>query len=129
MTETELDAIRARCNTATPGPWEVINGSEFIIVDSDGTVACTYKGGQSDNGKFIAAARQDIPALLEHIDRLTRERDAAIKDARDNAHNPCIICARYQANRYCDLRDDPNGENCGGFWRWIWRELEEEWSE
>lgn len=33
---------------------------------------------QEANAKFIAHAREDIPALLAHIDTLTRERDEAI---------------------------------------------------
>ena len=53
MTTLDLDAIRARVEAATQGPWE------------------------HEPWAFIAHARTDIPALLAEVDRLTTERDQA----------------------------------------------------
>ena len=35
MTDTELDAIEARCNAATPGPWSIHTGCSITIPKSD----------------------------------------------------------------------------------------------
>ena len=72
------------------------------------------------------AAYEDTGFSPEEIAVLRAKLDAAVKDARDNAHDQCRICARYQAKRRCELDDDPNGKDCGGFWRWVWRGLEEQ---
>jgi len=48
----DLDAIRARVDAATEGPWEASH-------------------------EFAAHARTDIPALLAEVERLRAERDAA----------------------------------------------------
>ena len=103
MTREELEAIRARCDAATPGPWEmipdirpdVINpeirskakntgycGGGQIVKDlhkSPGHIcefAKYYKPHSNiADAEFIASARQDIPALLAHIDQLQEKRD------------------------------------------------------
>jgi len=141
MNNDQLAEIRARCDAATPGPWAFDEFGNYIyqqidlhpIAEVRGYGYLTGKGHgglgllddealavQSANANFIAHARKDIPALLSEISNLTSERDAAIKDARDNAHNSCRICAHYQAKKHCEFND------CAGFWRWRWRGLTEE---
>lgn len=101
MTRPDLDAIRARCEAATAGPWRVSthtypNGT--TVVDAITGVSepkwSDYGEGEgewftdtltlveTDSGvygptmpdaQFIAAARTDIPALLAYIDELERE--------------------------------------------------------
>ena len=133
MTKEQIAAIRARCAAATPGPWrnirEPLSGYLRIFSDTEHggfrqPFICGIRAADeqaNNDAEFMAHARQDIQDLLDEIDRLTRERDAAIKDARDNAHYPCRICAHYQAKRYCELNDPVEGKGCGGFWRWKWR--------
>jgi hypothetical protein len=82
----DLSAIRDRVDAATEGPWalsaiedesgalawRVAQPSEDLVVgdyDSDGGV------NFRDDAEFIANARQDVPALLAEIERLTAERD------------------------------------------------------
>ena len=73
MTEQELQKIEARCNAATPGRWyrEPRWGRVWVNTLAHSPIAgkCfEYKlvadahGG--DNAVFIAAAKQDIPALI-----------------------------------------------------------------
>lgn len=91
MTRDQLDAIRARVEAATPGPWEPSSDTlTWIHVEAHGlTVAeCrTYLNrqhtdAQNDaNAAFIAKAREDVPALLAEVERLTAE----IKDAESDA--------------------------------------------
>jgi hypothetical protein len=94
----DLEAIKARAEAATPGPW---NGTwhataESSIEGSDGhTVAyvnseCADHPGRRDaDGHFIAAARSDVPALVAEVERLTqfatslgKALDARIGDVR-----------------------------------------------
>ena len=74
MTEAELKAIQARCEGATGGPWvscvegrDHTSGCDFIQTDGEDI---TLSGATVDDQDFIAAARQDIPALIEEIYRL-----------------------------------------------------------
>lgn len=74
MTEAELEAIRVRCERATSGPWvSFVEGrdhtSECDFIQTDGE-DITLSGATVDDQDFIAAARQDIPALIEEIYRL-----------------------------------------------------------
>ncbi len=80
----DLDAIRARCDAATPGPWKPESeqghgrGVRAIASVAWCPVACvvgteSQSIGQRDasrNARFIAHARADIPALLAYIDML-----------------------------------------------------------
>jgi hypothetical protein len=81
----EIEKIRARCNAARSGPWVSIiegrdqtSGSSFIMIgegenrDEDLYLVGDEKPIPSADYDFIAHARQDIPFLLEEIDRLKR---------------------------------------------------------
>jgi hypothetical protein len=75
LSEEELDAIRQRLAAATPGPWESFVedrdhecGSNFIR--TGGVDDIEPIGATAADQDFIAHARQDIPRLLEEIERL-----------------------------------------------------------
>jgi hypothetical protein len=79
MDQTRLDAIRARCEAATPGPWNAIDKGNtvpsyairhFAVGEKCVNVASgiSPKTGDAD---FIAHARTDVPDLLDEIERLT----------------------------------------------------------
>lgn len=87
----DLDAIRARVDAATEGPWEwsansddrffVTGGGEGaavnIEVDShDGNWSMSRQRMQAD-AQFIATARTDVPALLDEVERLRPVAEAA----------------------------------------------------
>ncbi|MCO0597440.1 hypothetical protein NGI46_08155 [Peribacillus butanolivorans] len=71
MTEKELQAIRARAEAATEGPWRancygILGGQERVLWPTDiGTVESFDK-----NILFILEARQDVPKLLAEVERL-----------------------------------------------------------
>ena len=74
MREAELEAIQARCERAIGGPWvsfvegrDHTSGCDFIQTDGEDI---TLSGATVDDQDFIAAARQDIPVLIEEIYRL-----------------------------------------------------------
>lgn len=71
MTQKELEAIRERCERATPGPWYSIKKYFY-------TVFSTGKNGDKiilttltlEDTLFVTQARTDIPALLDYIKEL-----------------------------------------------------------
>jgi len=106
MTREELEAIEAREKAATPGPWKKASLSEdygagygmttFFVKQPDGNL---YRIGSADtskkyieennNAEFVAHSRQDVPALIAEVKRLsaelehlTRERDVTINDLK-----------------------------------------------
>lgn len=88
MTEGRLEAIKARAEAATPGPWvdrlrdfEGADGyglESHPTVEANGKTVCIFCEREIDddndevNAEFIAAAREDVPALLEEVERLQR---------------------------------------------------------
>lgn len=69
------EAIRARCEAATPGPWKLTKDGRYedhdecrIDLPDDNIELCRY-----ENGEFIAHARNDIPDLLDEVERLRAE--------------------------------------------------------
>lgn len=74
--DDRLKEIKARCEAATPGPWEVgysslggmtvvnVRGSEF---------PCWKTQIYKDDAEFIAHARQDVPWLVAEVERLRAE--------------------------------------------------------
>ena len=103
MTQEQINEIRRRCDAATPGPWISKNKSVRTLL-SDGeeralnSAPTGWQGGICNclgcskwvddknhsindqavrNAKFIAAARQDIPALLEALEAERKQADEA----------------------------------------------------
>lgn len=93
ITPAELDALERLCAEATPGPWEVgvePNGTPgYIYCDNSlgSAVAIAYgralrwtvfpRSEEEANAAFIAAARRDVPRLVERV----RELEAALRSA------------------------------------------------
>jgi hypothetical protein len=99
MTDEKLQAIKARAEAATPGPWETREDSDFYQggryigtgpyhyttgSEKPGrpsthpedcyfkTDVCRVQSGEADE-TFIAHARTDVPALLAEVERLKAE--------------------------------------------------------
>lgn len=91
LDDSELDAIEARCQAASPGPWKSFvegrdhwGGDDFIRVsDLDAepdmyvsrAEAGSIRPASTADLDFIAAARQDMPALLAEIRRTRSKGD------------------------------------------------------
>ena len=79
MTKDELEDLRQRLEKATGSYWNVDDcewpGNEnlryWVNTHWDGIAAAVTK----EDAEFIAHARQDIPALLDHIADLRRKID------------------------------------------------------
>jgi hypothetical protein len=104
LTQEQLEAVRQRAENATPGPWETCEISKLSHAKWFGVL-----GGGSDDSlidigvdtlneadaTFIAHARTDIPALLEHIAELEAEL-ARLKDALINTERKEIVRTYYR---------------------------------
>lgn len=83
MTEERITEIRGRENAATPGPWRdecVIGRRKEIetfhtIRDKDGAIVDVLPISAYHDAAFIAHAREDIPALLDEVERLRAENE------------------------------------------------------
>ncbi|MFJ9448200.1 hypothetical protein ACIRRH_41250 [Kitasatospora sp. NPDC101235] len=79
MTEPlDLDAIQARLDAATDGPWTVDDSEiEADIIAASAWIARTDNESSEDraNAEFIAAARTDVEQLLARVRELAAERD------------------------------------------------------
>jgi hypothetical protein len=88
----DLEAIRARANAATPGPWKVnkrghIGGGDFgtdpVVINESGIEPFFELGAEGpDNSTFIAHSRQDVPALCDEIESL-RSRVALLEKSME----------------------------------------------
>lgn len=88
MTDKEIQHLARLCEEATPGPWEIAwehdEGSSYEhIVDPDRctrdsvaiiTTDSNYYGPNEDDARFICAARDAVPVL---IDQLAAAREEA----------------------------------------------------
>ncbi|WES02202.1 hypothetical protein [Bacillus velezensis] len=68
LTKDQLEVIRKRSEKATEGPWRIGKQSPNGL-NNIGTIGglLTAQTTNEDDAKYIAHARQDIPALLGHI--------------------------------------------------------------
>jgi hypothetical protein len=81
VNKTEIEAIKARYEAATPGEWEAYNRGlkhDFdvrVFGDDDNEIDITGWYGKGMFGRFadadfVAHAHQDIPALVAEVERL-----------------------------------------------------------
>jgi hypothetical protein len=85
-----LEEIKARCEAATGGPWIIhpqrgcAEGDLGIFTRPEtgyglgviwGSLA-EYEDNAENNAEFIAHAREDVPALVDEVERLRSQLDA-----------------------------------------------------
>ena len=79
MKEEDLQAMQARADAASPGPWlswvegrDHLAGSNLIQTHGGGPegVDIELVGGAVADQDFIAAARSDLPVLIAEVRRL-----------------------------------------------------------
>ena len=87
MTPEELAAMRARVAAATSGPLFVINRGTAHDYDIDAPIASPFHGytrgmfWRKEDAEFYAAAREDIPALLDEVERLREIERKALEQS------------------------------------------------
>jgi hypothetical protein len=74
ITRQELEAISARCEVTTPGPWKAsLEGRDHVAGSSCVVTAgepFDLTGATDQDIEFIAHAKQDIPRLVHELMRL-----------------------------------------------------------
>ena len=125
----DLEAIEARANAATPGPWgeggATVYDEQLIPICHCMATRDRYKD-ERQNADFIAHAREDIPALLAEVKRqaaeiavVTAERDAAVEDLRKNRARKCDCCAYAgRSERWPCVDCQSSISNYGDGWKW-----------
>ena len=86
--DSTLKRWRELAERAVPGPWRVsierLTKRAVVFDANDMWVADC--GEDPDGARLIAEARTALPALLDLVAQLTRERDEAVRD-RDQARS------------------------------------------
>ena len=89
MTREQLNAIRARVEAATPGPWEA--GTAFCCpdmgwIDGPKRMVCpVYEGAKrthtldANDAEFVASAREDVPVLLAEVEGMRESCTGLVK--------------------------------------------------
>ena len=76
MTTEQLEAIRKRATLATEGPWTefpVLDRTEWAVLGGGIEVLVSEGVYENNDAEFIAASREDVPALLAEVERLQAE--------------------------------------------------------
>ncbi len=107
MTPDELARLRALCEAATPGPWEVAGNLQTKVFDEvvaphrtgnpewcEGVADCDT--GEED-AEFIATARTAVPALIAEVERLTAELDRLMEGSDPSTAVPGQQASHAQA--------------------------------
>lgn len=78
--KVDIERLRALCNAATSGPWDVLNHQEHLGTDNDECAWWSVRAGEQElidvqwskrsNATFIAAARTALPEALDEIEAL-----------------------------------------------------------
>lgn len=118
-TVPDLDAIRARVEAATPGPWFAWSrGVGWLIgLDPDAN-QCIPGGFRTDiareaDAEFIAHARTDVPALLAEVEQLRAQWDAVLALHRPDGGvgGPGAMCVECTAD-FGTPAEDPEPWPC-----------------
>ena len=99
----DLDAIEARANAATPGPWAVYEKPDpwgyWAVQDADGKDVFDDGSAGAEYGQtcsiadrdFLVAARTDVPALIAEVRRLREAIHGMVGQCRFNC-TPATYC-------------------------------------
>ena len=107
MTPKERDAIRARAEAATPGPW--VNGSDEIFQSNASIFPAPIvisripgreKYPDNNDAEFIAHAPQDVLALLDALEAAEARAERTC-DVRWDDCNPYMDNANDSWEAYC----------------------------
>jgi hypothetical protein len=85
MTDVDIDAIQARADDSTEGPWEAYEHSNSMIIysvdENDSVVAQVTR---ITDATFIAHARTDIPALIAEVKDLRAQLRGGERKSTDS---------------------------------------------
>jgi hypothetical protein len=119
----DLEAVEARANAATPGPWWVSEGADdygtdvFAMPEARdplGNFVCrTGKGFLYDAGttdaEFIAYAREDVPALVAAVRALEGECERLHEEVE--ARDRSVVALKRLVARQREDADETDDDN------------------
>lgn len=112
MTELELNAIRARLDAATPGPWFTgMSGGHWYVLDNDitcdieGQICSLNRRHAEANADLIANAPSDLAALLAEVDILSGLLSDRVQDS-----DLAVEAARRERARCVAMADERRGQ-------------------
>lgn len=80
-----LARVRAQAGAATEGPWEV--SMDRIDHPGKSVFAVAYDVGCDEDAEFIAAARTDVPWLLEQVGLRDKALEAVLELHKDGGES------------------------------------------
>ena len=96
--DTSTEAVERLLEDVTPGPWRVGPVDDCRVEDADGNEVAQIDGDYNQpetwplmeaNARFIAAARDLVPALLKERDEARARAAAAMREAADAVEDYC----------------------------------------
>ena len=96
LSDERIAEIRERCDKATPGPWSVDEESGDVWVPSIWRSVAIIEDldlplvNPAADRAFIAAARTDMPDLLDEVERLRRLEEAVTTMPPDTRYTPQV---------------------------------------
>jgi hypothetical protein len=108
MTDDELQAIEARADAATPGPWHLATA----CCDDDENFS-NVEAGHTDiasdvpnaDAVFIVAARTDVPALVKEVRRLRQDGVLMTRETAREFIKATILAFSPEAFDYFDTAE------------------------
>ncbi|MDL2254313.1 hypothetical protein LJC49_09665 [Ruminococcaceae bacterium OttesenSCG-928-I18] len=129
----DLEGLRARADAAASGEWYSAKDGETVWcrVPNFGDLRVA-EGMDREEADFIAHARQDIPALLDEVERLRAENDRlqglldmAMVDMEIACQSGdyCLVCGHNDHLDGCTASGAKHGiyRNCKEDQAWQWR--------
>lgn len=99
MTTDQLNAIKALCEAAPKGPWEVTSDGYTIRGNDDMPYIAQvhpFDSRKTETVQFIAHTRTDLPACLDEIERLKalcKRESWVLREAMKRKNNKSMIAA------------------------------------
>jgi hypothetical protein len=130
LSKEQIAEIEQRAKKATPGPWKVVEKGDtiksvavttFAVAWNPQEMICPNMSPKTGNADFIARARTDIPALLEHI----RELEAQLAKEKRRAEKALGYIKKIFGCDECVHDDDDTNyatcRSCNIYDNWQWR--------
>lgn len=89
LTTQQYDEYQALTDAATAGPWAVSEDYSDVLDPYGDQLASFFK---TADGRFIAAARTAVPALLAEVRRLRAAMEEIRHLHKDSPMGPCPVC-------------------------------------
>lgn len=112
MDKKDLEAIKRRAEAATPGPWGAganlsDGGDEYDVFGPNPKKGPAFIANyaKKQDAKFIAHAREDVPALVAEVERLSELLQRAKR--RLNFYSP--LCREIRKVLGESVLGEPNG--------------------